>query len=194
MSSTVILYFRNSNKMCYQVLQIYSVLFLLTRTITNGGVSSWGKRQGPRSSFVCAKTHLLHFPIFCIHSFYNKVWNWYHVCYCTDLRMYQLQTTSVMKIQIQFESRAVSKWCINSLLHPLRGTTPRWPGLGHLQIASLQNHFNFLCVAGHTDAAGELWACWPDDKAWPLPDGTVNKQTGSKRCSHQTTTVTAESS
>lgn len=49
------------------------------------------------------------------------------------------------------------------------------------QIASLQNHFNFLCVVLHPDRGSELWARWPDDKARPLPDGTVNKQTGSKK-------------
>lgn len=60
-----------------------------------------------------------------------------------------------------------------------------------LQIASLQNHFNFLCAAPHPDRGSELWARWPDDKARPRSDGAVNKQTGSKRCFHQVTTITA---
>lgn len=60
-----------------------------------------------------------------------------------------------------------------------------------LQIASLQNHFNFLCVALHWGRSCESWACWPDDKARPLPDATVNKHTGSKRCSHQAATINA---
>lgn len=63
------------------------------------------------------------------------------------------QMTSVMEILIQFERTAVSKQCINSPLHRLWGTNPRWPGLGgHLsKLLHCRIIFNFLCIAPHLD-------------------------------------------
>lgn len=128
--------------------------------------------------------------VFCLQSanlsIFYSIWKWcWHQMKNMLLKCkehYKLKYC-ICKLQslIKILRTAASKGCINSVTWTLNNKTKVTWARTSFQIALLQNHFNFICATLHPDRGGDLRVCWPDDKARPLPDGTVNKQPGSKK-------------